>query len=1496
MKKTKILILTFVAIAGLIKAGIYDPRSFVASKDPFGTRVFIENKGQFDTYVKFNDKVHYAIINEQEKVFFTATGVIHQFTQAERRLDKKEREKEERSHEFREELKTYYVKMNWLNANKDIQIESSEKQAHYFTFWKADLVSSTYKKITYKNVYNNIDIEYVIPSDKNQGVKYTVILHPGANPDDIKIAYSGDVDKVKLNDAGDVIIKSPLEDLTEHFPLSFYDKEHAVNSKFSLKNNILSFVFPEGYDPNKTVYIDPWVTTVTTLTTNNSAYDVDYDDNGNVYIYGGSSSFKVAKYNNAGVLQWTFAGFLTTPSWSTTDISNFVVMRSTGKCYVGQGWTSGGSRIIRLDANGIYDNFITPAASTWNEAWDLAYHCSTGNVYAMGGSTSSNQSAGIINQTTGNLTPIHFIGPYNTNDVGNDVVNYAIDDAGEFFWIYASNFTPTLSNVMAKINAAFTTTLWVASNGYNTLNEYVNKQNYVPNATYSNGYNCLAVNNSYLYFYDGKNLAAYNKTTGAQIANTTISGHSVLVYGGIAVDDCNNIYLGGQDTIKSRHFNGTAFTTLPHTLVGATGSTNAAVYDLKLDRFNKILYASGSGFVSTYLANNTNTCAPLNIICYNPNPQDKIICAGTSFSITPVNFANLASPVYSLNPGSLSNTTGTFVVSPITNVVYTTYVIGTNTVNSAMVTLTAAINVTVNPQPVSVPTLTQSTCTNSLNGFNLNLTFIPSTPVPTYAIAWSPIPNGILSNQQTSVSGSIAGGVYSATITAANGCKSYPTFTINDIPEPANFTITPNGPYVITCISPQLDLAYLPSTYNYTTTNGSFAPITGPNASFTSSVSAGIWTVICTHPISGCTTTQTFVINTYTAVPTATISPLTQNITCTNTAVIPVVAFSTPSVNITHYFTSPFGGTLTASSASASYVPGPPGIYTYCAVDDISGCSNCKTFTITSNDAFPTFSVSSPQNFTLGCNTKSVATINIVGAQTTPIPGGPVSYTILGPPSNLSYVTGPLTTYTVNVPGTWTVITKDNTSACESKIQISVLQNTFAPNISAIIPQDILSCYVPSVVLEGQSTTPNVNYNWSFPGTPGNINGSTITIVADPSKPTSTLIANYTLTIVDNSSTCRSTTVIPMKQNVYKPIASISASSNSITCLTQTITLTNLSSTGIPPLTFPSIYPVVAVLWEGPPPQEPLQLSTTYLGAMPGTYTMTAQDLNNGCLSIATKTIIDFMTYPYVNKPTGTANYTLDCGPGTRTITADVQPPSPSYSYSWIAPPSFATTDKTKQVLLISESGLYQVLVTNTVNGCASFGIVNVVDGSLKADFSMDKSKGFAPMEVVFTNNSSSTDSLTGKNFITSVWNFGNGTSQVAYSPTVQPKMSYTQPGNYTVTLYATKGVCMDTVIKFVEVDIASELTVPNIFTPNGDGSNDLFFLKATNQEEISMTIIDRWGKTVYTITSTTGNIEWDGTNQNGKDVADGVYTYTIKTRGTDGVEKDLTGTITLVR
>ncbi|MBL7933485.1 MAG: gliding motility-associated C-terminal domain-containing protein, partial [Bacteroidia bacterium] len=83
---------------------------------------------------------------------------------------------------------------------------------------------------------------------------------------------------------------------------------------------------------------------------------------------------------------------------------------------------------------------------------------------------------------------------------------------------------------------------------------------------------------------------------------------------------------------------------------------------------------------------------------------------------------------------------------------------------------------------------------------------------------------------------------------------------------------------------------------------------------------------------------------------------------------------------------------------------------------------------------------------------------------------------------------------------------------------------------------------------------------------------------------------------------------------------------------------------------------------------------------------------------------------------------------------------------------------------------------------------------------------------------------------------------------------------------------------------------------PNGDGINDLYFIKASGLKEVNATIYDRWGHVVYELKNEKGRIEWDGKNQYGKDCAEGTYFFVIKATGEDGTAYDEKGTITLVR
>jgi gliding motility-associated-like protein len=215
---------------------------------------------------------------------------------------------------------------------------------------------------------------------------------------------------------------------------------------------------------------------------------------------------------------------------------------------------------------------------------------------------------------------------------------------------------------------------------------------------------------------------------------------------------------------------------------------------------------------------------------------------------------------------------------------------------------------------------------------------------------------------------------------------------------------------------------------------------------------------------------------------------------------------------------------------------------------------------------------------------------------------------------------------------------------------------------------------------------------------------------------------------------------------------------------------------------------------------------------------------------------------------------------------------------------------------MVNQPGIYRIIITNPVNGCASYGDVTVVNGSVTADFSPSAFTGYAPLNVSFTNLSSSSSSVSGTSSITSVWSFGNGGSQITNSINVSPITEYNQAGTYTVSLYVSKGNCRDTAMRVIKVDVPSKLEVPNVFTPNGDGNNDVFFLKVANLTEITALIYDRWGNKVFESTSNSGNIEWDGKNLSEKECASGTYFYIIKATGKDGLNYERKGNVSIYR
>jgi gliding motility-associated-like protein len=115
----------------------------------------------------------------------------------------------------------------------------------------------------------------------------------------------------------------------------------------------------------------------------------------------------------------------------------------------------------------------------------------------------------------------------------------------------------------------------------------------------------------------------------------------------------------------------------------------------------------------------------------------------------------------------------------------------------------------------------------------------------------------------------------------------------------------------------------------------------------------------------------------------------------------------------------------------------------------------------------------------------------------------------------------------------------------------------------------------------------------------------------------------------------------------------------------------------------------------------------------------------------------------------------------------------------------------------------------------------------------------------------------------------------------------------YTFTIVDTVSGCIFTDVLVIEIELYSELNVPNIFTPNGDGSNDIFRSFGKNIDKYQLKIFDRWGGEMFESNQLEDG--WDGIFL-GQTVESGIYISIIQATGLDGQKYSITQNIKLVR
>ena len=258
----------------------------------------------------------------------------------------------------------------------------------------------------------------------------------------------------------------------------------------------------------------------------------------------------------------------------------------------------------------------------------------------------------------------------------------------------------------------------------------------------------------------------------------------------------------------------------------------------------------------------------------------------------------------------------------------------------------------------------------------------------------------------------------------------------------------------------------------------------------------------------------------------------------------------------------------------------------------------------------------------------------------------------------------------------------------------------------------------------------------------------------------------------------------------------------------------------------------------------------------------------NGCPSSSFSTNVTVNPIPVVSFD---ADFLQGCAPLTSNFWNSSANANQSTNTQWfIEGNPVAVGDST--TLLFSNAGCYDITLEMTLNGCTgsqTYSDFVCVEGLPIANFTTDiNSFSQSSQNVTFSNNSIGATQY--------IWNTGDGNTYTSEDLT----HLFSNTGNgYTVWLTAISDLgCIDSTS--VNLPFMEEIIyyIPNSFTPDGDGFNNVFtpiFTSGIDIHTFEMSIFNRWGEMVFETQDPL--VGWDGSYGNkGLDVQSGVYTYKI--------------------
>jgi gliding motility-associated-like protein len=231
-------------------------------------------------------------------------------------------------------------------------------------------------------------------------------------------------------------------------------------------------------------------------------------------------------------------------------------------------------------------------------------------------------------------------------------------------------------------------------------------------------------------------------------------------------------------------------------------------------------------------------------------------------------------------------------------------------------------------------------------------------------------------------------------------------------------------------------------------------------------------------------------------------------------------------------------------------------------------------------------------------------------------------------------------------------------------------------------------------------------------------------------------------------------------------------------------------------------------------------------------------------------------------------------------------------SYVWFDAPvngSIVGAGETFVTPVLQSTTSFYVQQTNSF-GCVSESPIEVVaevfDAPSSDFYSSEAATDPSGYRVSFEAND-----LSATNYL---WDFGDPGSTTNTSTLPSPEHIYANTGVFQVVCVAISSEgCADTTIKDVRVALPDHIFIPNTFTPDGDGQNDVFRVRGNNILYSDIQVFDQWGQNICSLSKTTTG--WNGESPRGL-LPSGTYNYAVKVYLDNGVTSYHRGSINLIR